>query len=614
MYNTQEKLRAPADFDGPVKDRKCTDVLFTLLIVAMWVAMTIVGITSIQEGDVTKLIAPTNYEGSLCGYDSDYEDLPYLYYVNTQGSGICVESCPTETNTSVVLCRDDRDDSLSDEEAVAAGYCLSQFESVRVVNYCVFSDSDVWDQVEQSTLESYLIRFIADVVEARAYVFGFGFGVAIAISFLYIGLLQIPGLVATVVWSCVALVLAALLALGYGLWITAEQWNDAGTKSDVIVNTTYASAIIAWVFAFLWVCLFCFLAKRISLAIGIIKKAGRAIAAMPLIVLWPLVELVAAIAFMAVWTVYAAYTASLGEITTKTVVSSDEIDLSYKAYEFDQQTEYRGWFLIFCLFWTLNFITAFGQIVIAMSVSAWYFARSKVSVGSLIVFASATKTFCFHVGTASFGGLIIAIVEFVRAILSYINKKAKLSGNKIAEYISCCCICCMWCLENCLRFINKNAYVQTAIFSTNFCTSARNAFSLIARNLVRVAAVTVLGDFVLRVMTLFVTIVTTMGVYYAMEANIKKDLNSLVGPTIMAAVLAYFTGKMITAVYGMAITTILHCFVADEELFPPSQQFAENDLKGWVDRHGAPIEANANPGTERRSAERRSSAQNYSFS
>ena len=50
--------------------------------------------------------------------------------------------------------------------------------------------------------------------------------------------------------------------------------------------------VFCQVFAFLWVCLFCFLAKRISLAIGIIKKAGRAIAAMPLIVLWPLVELV----------------------------------------------------------------------------------------------------------------------------------------------------------------------------------------------------------------------------------------------------------------------------------------------------------------------------------
>lgn len=43
--------------------------------------------------------------------------------------------------------------------------------------------------------------------------------------------------------------------------------------------------------------------------------------------------------------------------------------------------------------------------------------------------------------------------------------------------------------------------MQTAIFSTPFCTAAANAFYLIARNLARVAAVTVLGDFILTVMT-----------------------------------------------------------------------------------------------------------------
>ncbi|CAN0399050.1 unnamed protein product, partial [Hapterophycus canaliculatus] len=48
----------------------------------------------------------------------------------------------------------------------------------------------------------------------------------------------------------------------------------------------------AQVLAFMWTCLFCFLAKRISLAIGVIKEAGRSIAAMPLMVLWPLFELV----------------------------------------------------------------------------------------------------------------------------------------------------------------------------------------------------------------------------------------------------------------------------------------------------------------------------------
>lgn len=50
-----DKLRAPADFDGPVKDRKCTDILFTLAIIALWIAMTFVGVTSIQ--DVSDLIS-----------------------------------------------------------------------------------------------------------------------------------------------------------------------------------------------------------------------------------------------------------------------------------------------------------------------------------------------------------------------------------------------------------------------------------------------------------------------------------------------------------------------------------------------------------------------------
>lgn len=107
---------------------------------------------------------------------------------------------------------------------------------------------------------------------------------------------------------------------------------------------------------------------------------------------------------------------------------------------------------------------------------------------------------------------------------------------------------------------------------------------------------------------LFVTTATAVGVYFAMDDQIRSDLNSLAGPTIMTAVLAYYTGKMITSVYGMAITTILQCFVADEELFPPSQQFAENDLRGWVEKHGAPMEAANSP------RQSRVAANQYSFS
>lgn len=45
-----------------------------------------------------------------------------------------------------------------------------------------------------------------------------------------------------------------------------------------------------------------------------------------------------------------------------------------------------------------------------MSVSSWYFGNKR-HVGSLTVVAAVGKTFMFHIGTAAFGALIVAIVE-----------------------------------------------------------------------------------------------------------------------------------------------------------------------------------------------------------
>lgn len=51
------------------------------------------------------------------------------------------------------------------------------------------------------------------------------------------------------------------------------------------------------------------------------------------------------------------------------------------------------------------------------------------------------------------------------------------------------CVVCA-CAHVFHRYINFNAYVQTCIQGTSFCTSAYNAFWLIMRNIARIAAVT----------------------------------------------------------------------------------------------------------------------------
>ncbi|CAM9112251.1 unnamed protein product [Discosporangium mesarthrocarpum] len=519
-----------------------------------------------------------------------------LYYVNTEGSGVCVDGCPSTTDTSVVICRDDRPDELVDDAAaVASGYCMYQLESSDTVNYCVLKNSTQWSSFQETDLASYATEFIADMVTAREYIFGFGFCVAILLGFVYMYFMRLPYLVAALVYSCILIVLVALLGLGYGFYATGERWNEEGTRDESFITGAYVFSGIAWVLAFLWTCFICFMRKRIELAIGVIKEAGRVITSMPLIVLWPLLQLVGFVLFMLVWAYYVAYTASLGEfkVVDNTVPGAGGaipvFDLARKEYSFSEDVEYRLWFLLFCFFWTLNFIGAIGEIVVALSSSTWYFAREKSSVGSGTVIKSISLAMFFHMGTAAFGSLIIAIMQIIEMILSYIHKKAKASQNKVAEVVSCCCMCCFWCLENCMRFINRNAYVQTAIFSTNFCTSAKKAFWLIARNLARVGAVTILSEFVLIIMTMFVSLISAALSYWYMANHIQSDLHTLAGPTLLVVVIAFLTAKLFTEVYGTAITTILQCFIADEEMFPPSQRYAQHDLREWVDQHGGGV-------------------------
>ena len=103
----------------------------------------------------------------------------------------------------------------------------------------------------------------------------------------------------------------------------------------------------------------------------------------------------------------------------------------------------------------------------------------------------------YNSGTAAFGSLIIAIMSTIRAIITYIQSKAAASKNRLAVAILCCIKCCIWCIEKCIKFLNKNAYIQTAIHGYSFCKAARSAFFLLLRNILRVAAVNMVSGFVI---------------------------------------------------------------------------------------------------------------------
>ena len=134
--------------------------------------------------------------------------------------------------------------------------------------------------------------------------------------------------------------------------------------------------------------------------------------------------------------------------------------------------------------------------------------------------------FRYHTGTLAFGSLIIAIIKAIRAFIQYIEDKLKEKGadKPPVKVLLCLCKCCFWCLEKFMKFINRNAYILTAINGTNFCSSAKEAFGLILRNCVRVVVLDKVTDFLLFLGKLVVTSVVALLSFFYFSGGLNDKV------------------------------------------------------------------------------------------
>merc|ERR1740121_504425 len=206
--------------------------------------------------------------------------------------------------------------------------------------------------------------------------------------------------------------------------------------------------------------------------------------------------------------------------------------------------DYRFWFSLLMFFWNNALTVAAGQCTIAGAVGIWLFNRSKDSsrAKSFASVCTAVKNcFVFHLGSLAFGSLILAWVQTLKWGMWFLSKQAKAQKNKIMECIAKACACCLWCFEKCVKFLNKNAYIQVALMGTSFCTSAKNAFFLILRNAARFGVLGGLGSVIHFIGKLFILVATGLLGFLMLEA-MHPEIES---PYILIAiycVIGFFSG------------------------------------------------------------------------
>ncbi|XP_037514055.1 choline transporter-like protein 4 isoform X3 [Rhipicephalus sanguineus] len=441
---------------------------------------------------------------------------------------------------------------------------------------------------------------------------------AMLVAFLWIALMR--WLAAVMVWLSI-LCLVLLFSFGsyysFSKYVELRNSMDSGSENlikqfDVSVsftqnlraysankNTWLVLGIVSVVILVVLLLLLIFLRKRIVIAIALIKEASRAVALMPSALFFPILPYLLHLLLFAFWGSVAVYLASSGtaefkymnmtdgnnSMTTQSCSAKDfnktlsQLRCQFTQYVANQHLSRLQIYNFIGLIWGMFFIVGLGQVALAAAFASYYWAfRKPQDVPFFAVLNGLWITVRYHLGSVAFGSLILTIVRVIRIVLEYIDEKLKKYDNEFTRCLMRCCKCCFWCLEKFLKFLNKNAYIMIAIYGKNFCTSAKEAFKLLMRNVVRVVVLDKVTDLLLLVGKLVIVGIVAVPTFLVFSRKVDAlnnhlpELNYYMLPILTISVGAYIIASSFFSVYSMAVDTLFLCFLEDCERHDGSEE------------------------------------------
>uniref|UniRef100_A0A674MUD6 Choline transporter-like protein n=1 Tax=Takifugu rubripes TaxID=31033 RepID=A0A674MUD6_TAKRU len=439
------------------------------------------------------------------------------------------------------------------------------------------------------------VRIFEDFASAWPWIL-LGLVLAMLVSMLFLLLLRFTAPV--MVW----VLIAGLLAAGaYGIWHCYWEYDNykqlSASITDVGFTTNFsvylqvqetwlAFLIIISVAEAVILLTLIFLRKRILIAIALIQEASKAIGHMMSCLLYPLVTFVLLLVCVAYWGTTALYLATSGNPIYRIVALNSSCSQINGSVDCDPEVEPVGprgrlrnlfnlqIYNVVAFLWCANFVIALGQCTLAGAFSSYYWAFTKPDdIPTFPVCSSFIRSLRYHVGSLAFGALILTLVQIVRIILEYIDHKTKSAQNPCARFLLCCLKCCFWCLEKFIKFLNRNAYIMIAVYGKNFCVSAKNAFMLLMRNIVRVVVLDKVTDLLLFFGKLLVVGGVGVLAFFFFSGRIllpgssfqSETLNYYWMPIITVVVGSYLIAHGFFSVYNMCVDTLFLCFLEDLE-------------------------------------------------
>ncbi|XP_054689131.1 choline transporter-like protein 3 isoform X2 [Grus americana] len=574
----------------PVIYRKCTDTVWLLLFFLFWTGLMFITGYAVMAGAAERLVLGYDSFGNICGRKNapvkgaplsgqDMTNKKYVFFLNScslemqslkiSSLSLCVSSCPQEQlnsledlqsfarNNGSCLCVYNLNISSYTLNPKAAELCptlpVPPSKSFPLFNRCVPQNPECYSKYASVLISmvnemDVFHRILGGILTGKDTVIGLS---VLALAFSFILVLAFRFIRPLLVHTLIALVVFGLLFVsGVLWWLYYDYRNDPSTELETEkenVKFLLGYAIFSTVVTVVLLSIILVLRKRLPFTVQLFRIVGKIIGRIPFLLFQPLWTFLILIVF---WVVWVAVLLSLGTAGTAQTTSGGQVE--YRALS---GICYMAWYHFIGLIWTSEFILACQQMTIAGAVVTCYFNRNKSSPPPHPVLSSISVLFCYHLGTAVKGSFLITILRIPRMVLLY--------------------------LYNVLK--QKHAYTTTAIHGTNFCTSAKDAVFILAKNSAKLASISCFGDFILFLGKVFVVCFTVFG--GLMAFNYHRELQAWVVPLLLVGFFAYLISHSFLSVFEVTVDAMFLCFAIDMETNDGSAEkpyFVDQELLSFV--------------------------------
>lgn len=557
----------------------------------------------IATGAASRLVSGYDSYGNTCGRENakiegvplsgqDMTEKKYVFFLDPcnldlinrriKSIALCVSKCPSSElqtysdlkkfalNNGSHLCSYDitptRYPSHSERTTKCPKLPVSPSKAVPVFHRCIPLDIACYAQFAQGFItfvsdNTVLRRVIAGVLASKEIIMGL---CILALVLSLIMMVVIRYISKVLAWILTILVILGSIGGTGVLWwlyadhrIALENNTTSAFGKEVAADNVKALlvyAIGATIFTVVLLLVMFFLRNRVALTITLFHVAGKVFIHLPLLVLQPFWTFICLMLFWVYWITVLLFLGTSGTPVKNNSTGAVE-------YQMEGPLQFLVWYHAVGLIWISEFILAFQQMTIAGAVVTYYFTRNKSQMPVTPILSSMTRTLRYHLGTLAKGSFIITLVKIPRLILTYIHSQLKGKENACARCMLKACVCCLWCLEKCLAYLNQNAYTATAINSTNFCTSARDAFLILVENAVRVATINTVGDFLLFLGKVLIVSCTAFAGVLAL--NYQRDYTVWVVPLLIVCLFSYLVAHCFLSVFENVVDVLFLCFAVD---------------------------------------------------